>query len=237
MGLHINIKNINKNGRLYSAYFLNDNHHHQIYIISSNINWNKNIDIELIKVYDLKGKKIKEINNSNNTTFFIDSFYCEKLSKNFIITGNSDVINSYDFNENKKYKTYIDNEKTKDDDHYSIIIFIKEKEKIELIDSSCNGIIRIWDFFSGSLINKIIASRSWIKGICLWDNDTLFVGCLDYSLKLVDLKKGNIIQNVKNLKDCILTVKKIEHPKYGKCVVTQGIKEINIWNNVKIVLK
>ena len=232
-----NIKNINKNGRLYSAYFLNDNHHHQIYILSCNINWNKNIDIELIKVYDLKGKKIKEINNSNNTTFFIDSFYCEKLSKNFIITGNSDVINSYDFNENKKYKTYVDNEKTKDDDHYSIIIFIKEKEKIELIDSSCNGIIRIWDFFSGSLINKIIASRSWIKGICLWDNDTLFVGCLDYSLKLVDLKKGNIIQNIKNLKDCILTVKKIEHPKYGKCIVTQGIKEINIWNNVKIVLK
>ena len=161
------------------------------------------------------------------------------MSKNFIIAGNSGEINSYDFNENKKYKKYIDNEKVKDDDHYSIIIFSKEEEgKIELIDSSCNGTIRIRDFFSGSLINKIIVSHFWIKGICLWDNDNLFVGCLDYSLKLIDLKSGNIIQNIKNLKDAILTIKKIEHPKYGKCLITQGIKEINIWNkNFKLDLK
>ena len=202
LGMYIYIKNINKNGRLYSASFLNNKH--QIYIISSNINWDKNKDIELIKAFDLKGRKIKEINDSNNTTFFIDSFYNEKMSKNFIITGNSGEINSYDFNENKKYKKYIDNEKAKDDDHFSIIIFSKEEEgKIELIDSSCNGTIRIWDFFSGSLINKIFVSHLWIKGICLWDNDNLFVGCRDYSLKLVDLKSGNIIQNIKNLKDVI----------------------------------
>lgn len=232
-----NIKNINKNGRLYSASFLNDNHH-QIYIISSNINWDKFQVIELIKVFDLKGREIKKINDSDYTTFFIDSFYSEKFSKNFIITGNSDEINSYDFKENKRYKTYIDNEKAIDDDHYSIIIFNKEKEKVELIDSSCNGIIRIWDFYSGSLINKFIASRSWIKGICLWDNDSLFVGCLDNSLKLIDLKSGNIIQNIKDLKDCVLTIKKIEHPKYGKCLITQGIKEITIWNkDFKLVLK
>ena len=231
-----NIKNVNKDGRLYSGSFLNNNF--QIYIISSNHNWNKNKDIELIKVYDLKGRKIKEINDSNDATFFIDSFYSDKMSRNFIITGNTGVINSYDFKENKKYKKYIDNDKKKDDDHYSIIIFKKEEEKVELIDSSCNGTIKIWDFFSGSLINKIIVSLRWIKGIYLWDNDNLFVGCLDYSLKLIDLKKGDIILNIKNLKDIILTIKSIEHPKYGKCLITQGIKEINIWNkNINLILK
>jgi len=221
-----NIKRINKIGRLYSACFLNNKHH--IYIISSNNNWDKTKETESIKVFDLKGRKIKEINDSNTTTFFIDSFYCDKFSKNFIITGNSNSINSYNFDENKKYKKYFDNEKSKDDDHYSIIIF-KKDEKIELIDSSCNGIIKIWDFFSGSLIKKIIVSQRWIKGICLWDDDNLFVGCLDNSLKLIDLKNGNIIQNENNLIDPILTIKMIEHPKYGKCLITQGIKEINIW--------
>jgi len=122
-----NIKRINKIGRLYSACFLNNKH--QIYIISSNNNWDKNKETETIKVFDLKGRKIKEINDSNTTTFFIDSFYCDKFSKNFIIAGNSNSINSYNFDENKKYKNILIMKKQKMM-IITVLLFLKKMKKL-----------------------------------------------------------------------------------------------------------
>ena len=54
-----NITNINNVGELLSPCFLKENN--QIYIITSNCN--KNGNSEYIKVFDLNGQKIREINN------------------------------------------------------------------------------------------------------------------------------------------------------------------------------
>ena len=69
----INFENINKYGELYSACFLNDNN--QIYIITSNFN---NYGCESIKIFNLNKKKIKEIKDSNYSTYFIDSYFDNK---------------------------------------------------------------------------------------------------------------------------------------------------------------
>ena len=60
----------------------------------------------------------------------------------------------------------------------------------------------------------------------------MFVGCGDNTIKLVDLKKGIIIKNLKENKDCVLTIKKIVHPLYGECLISQGAKDdqIKMWN-------
>ena len=56
--------------------------------------------------------KIKEINNSNEQTFFIDTYYDKLLSVNYIITANcnyqniSEPIKIYDFK--KEFSTIID---------------------------------------------------------------------------------------------------------------------------------
>ena len=63
-----------------SACFLNNKN--QIYIITTNFNLNIN-NSESIKVYNLEGTKIKEINDSKNGAFFIDVYYDKKFSKNF----------------------------------------------------------------------------------------------------------------------------------------------------------
>ena len=109
-----NITNINKVGRLLSACFLKENN--KIFIITSNLGNNNNS--ENIKVFDLNGYKIKEI-NYNEKTFFIDIYYDNRLSKNFIITGNQGYIKSYDYNNNQLYHKYNDNDKC---NHMSIII-------------------------------------------------------------------------------------------------------------------
>ena len=69
----LDIKDINEKGSLYSACFLNDNNDNFIVTSNAQLYYGKNA--ELIKVFDFEGKKIKEINNSNENTFFIDIYY------------------------------------------------------------------------------------------------------------------------------------------------------------------
>ena len=80
----LNLKNINQTGALNSACFLKDNNN--IYIITSNCyDYSRALGYEPIKVFDLTGKKIKQINDSNLETYFIDAYYNEKINKNYII--------------------------------------------------------------------------------------------------------------------------------------------------------
>ena len=48
---------------------------------------------------------------------------------------------------------------------------------IKLIEYSRKGIIRIWKFYNGELLKKINVINKGLYGICLWNNDNLFVGC------------------------------------------------------------
>jgi hypothetical protein len=107
--MFIHIKRTNINGDLRSACFLNLNN--QIYILTSNI-----FGSEPIKVFNLKGIKINEIHNSKDGVNFIDIYYDNKSSKPFVLTGNNKFVKSYDYNNNKVYHIYNDNDNI---NHYS----------------------------------------------------------------------------------------------------------------------
>ena len=79
---------------------------------------------DLIKVFDLNGNKIKEINDSKNNTYFIESYYDERLLKNYIIAGNKSYAKSYYYNENKIYHIYSNDCSIRI--HYNIIININK---------------------------------------------------------------------------------------------------------------
>ena len=68
----LNLEKIYSDGNLESACFLTDNIN--IYIASSNYYYIEKTNNN-IKVFDLKGNKIKEINNSNKKVNFIDSYH------------------------------------------------------------------------------------------------------------------------------------------------------------------
>ena len=92
---------------------------------------------------------------------YIETYYDKKLSKNYIIVGNLIGIKSYDYNENKIYKKYIDNDANHNKrykSHSSIIINYKN-EIIEMIESSYDGNIRVWNFNSGELLKKYMSVR------------------------------------------------------------------------------
>ena len=220
----ININKLYNYGILSSAYILNENN--QNYIITSNFNvW----DSEAIKVYDFKGNKIKEINdnNSNDRTFFIDVYYDIKSSKNYIITGNYDYVKTYDYNNNKIYYKYCDYDKRF---HYNIVI-MRNENIVKLIEGGNGGIIRMWNFHTGLLLNKIVVGKG-LRCICLWTDNYLLVGCNE-DIRLLDLKKEIFIQIINCDNYNLISMKKMYLPKYGECLISQGINnnQIKLWTN------
>jgi len=224
------IINVNKNNFLYSACFLqNDN---DIFIITSNgknlQSYQTNEIFENMKLYNLKGEFIKEINETNDSTYFIDSYYDDNLSKIFIVTGNYNYVKSYDFDNNKLYHKYFENN---NGIHPSVIIN-KIGEKIKLIESCEDGNIRIWGFHSGQLIRKINTENNNLYGICLWNENFIFVGCKDQSIKLIELKNGLLIKNLKGHNGRIISFKKMVLQNNQECLLSQGLDgTIKLWTN------
>ena len=219
----LDINKVNKVGRLLSAYIINDNDVN--YLLTSNSNHPE--EAEPIKLYDFKGVKIKEVKDSEDNTFFVNTYYEKKSSKIYIITGNFGYAKSYDYKEDKVYKKYDSDDKRR---HYSLIINENEN-MVKLIDSSCDGNIRIWNFDTGDLLNKINVDENQIYSICLWNNNYLLAGCMDETIQLIDLVKGKIIYELNGHNNMVICVKKIIHETYGECLISQGLKndQIKLW--------
>ena len=96
------------------------------------------------------------------------------------------------------------------------------KEK-KLFSSCYDGNIRIFNFNNGLLIKKIKINQI-IFQICLINNDYLFVGCGNNKIKIIDLKDESIIQDLPGCghKNSVVNIKKIIHPSYGECLISQG---------------
>ena len=219
------IVDIYKSGYLFSACFLKDRD--IFYIITSNYSENN----DETKVYDLTGNFIKNFDELNSSTNFIDTYYDIKNDKNYIITGNIDCVKSYDFEENKLYHEYCENDFN---DHCSVIVNCKNYSKIvNLIESGGDGVIRIWNFHTGVLLKKIMTYSKRVLGICLWSDNFIFVGCQDKMIKLIDIKNGEVVNNLFGNNDVVINIKKITHPKYGDCLISQGIKD----NQIKLWIK
>ena len=215
----LNIENIYNDGILSSGVLLNYNNKNYIIVCNFNV-W----ESEPIKIFDFKGNKINDIkDNINDKTFFIDVYYDKQFMKNFILTGNWGYVKSYDYQKYKLYHKYCDNDKTT---HYNLIV-TKTQEITMLIESSRDGNIRIWNFHNALLLNKINVCKSDIRSICLWENNYIFIGLFE-KLKIVDFQMGKIIKVVEFPNYTLNMIKKITHPKFGDCLVSQGLKNEQI---------
>ena len=232
----LELKNIYKEGNIYSSLILNDNIKNDLYIIASNCTLFK--DSQPLKIYDLKGNFIKDIPDSNSKTFFLDIFHDIRHSKKYIISVNKEFVKSFDYEKNCCYKKYSDKPEGKkinfDGFFYSSVIkFFDDNDFIQLIVSGDDGFIRIWDFHEGNLIKKIETDKNCIFSLCLWNNDYLFGAGEDGRIKLIDLNAGVIINEIKGHNKMVCTIKKLIHPIYGECLVSQGFRkdQIILWRN------
>ena len=196
------------------------------FIILSSINCQ-----DFLNVYDLKGEKIRTINVKDAT--YLNIYYDKKITnKNYIIyCGSNDVI-SYDYEKNKIYRNYA-NSYDKDYNHLAVY---KSKDKlIKLFGCNDNSFIKIWNFHSGKLLEEIKVSPSPFKliNVCLWDDNYLFVACEFHSFKLIDLNTKTIVGafNQDGKVSDVKVIKKLDHPKFGECLITLSFNEISLWIN------
>ena len=187
-----NYTNTNINSILYTANCLVDNN--KYYIIKKFILYN-----EPYQVYDLKtNKKIKDLTGTNGDIFFDIIFYDNNLNKNFLIFGCQGYIQSNLFGENKIYNIYKDSDDI-NEIHRKIIINIKDDE-IQLIDLSFMDdddnikTIRIWNFHTKKLINKIkLKEKIFINSLCISNNkEYLIFWSNQNEIKSINIKNGKI---------------------------------------------
>lgn len=221
----IKINSINNGLTTGCCCFLKENNEN-IYIVTS-CRDNK-FGSEPIKIFDLKGNKIKDINSSKSVVMYITNFYDNMNNKNYIISCNLNCLKSYDYIKNELYHEYTDK---KENELYShAIIYTNSDNALIIISSSFDGYIRLWNFHTNKLINKIKIKSSILFEICLWNNDYLFVGCGNDELNLINLKNGNI-NSFHRHKNAVINIKKFYHKNYGQCLITQGknYDRIIIW--------
>lgn len=178
---------------------------------------------EPIRIYDYHQNIIKVIKNSKYkaTSLQIHSNNCDT----YIIAGNEDNIRSYDYNKSNIYKIYISDISCK------LLNFSVYKNRKENIITSCDDhFIRIWDFHTSRLINKIEFENIKLDRICLYNEHYLLAGSDDNSIKIIDISKGEIIKSLDGHKGKICTIKTKSIPDYGKYIFSHSKDNyIKLW--------
>ena len=223
------IKDIYKYGKMYTACFVNDKDN--IYLIPGNYKYKIRKEYQLLKVFNLEGEIIKEIKNSYIQALSIESYLDKASSTNYIVVGCRGAAVSYDFDKNEcyqKYQHYNWNSMfLKNYNNYSITIYAKENI-VKLINSYECGIIGIWNFHTGQLLNNLIIMNNNFYGICLMDNRYFLVG-FEKGIKKIDFLKGIDISSMNANNKKVNTIKKIIHPLYGESFISRANNEIILW--------
>lgn len=222
----LNLQKINKSGNLLSACFLKENNN--IYIATSNFELFD--EPEPIKIFDDKGNFIKQISNSREgSTLYMEIYFDKTQLINYIISCNINFVKSYNYNKNIIYHKYYDNNNS----IHNCFVINNFGNVIQLIELCNDGNIRIWDFHLNILLNKIKVDNNILTTLCIWDENNIIVGIKNKGIKIIQLNKGKIINIINEKNNIIYTVKTINHPKYGKSLITQGIfcEQIRLWIN------
>ena len=190
------------------------------YVITSSSN-------EKMKVWDFKGNYIRNFGQDSESTYFIDVYYNKMKKQYYIINANSVDVKSYEFDTGNLYHKYKGIPQTW---HMSAVINETKQGQL-LIESDGTGRIRIWDFNTANLLKNIASTYSLnLRGICLWNDRYLFAAGNDYQVKLFDLEEGKFIKSFKGHSSTVCTIEKIKHPKYGGCLISQGLDgKLKLW--------
>ena len=219
----INITKIYEKGNMLATCLHFDEYQKESYIFTSS-------DCGHIKIWDKDGKYLTTINKTeNNETYFLDTYYDETEFKYFLISGEMKCVKSYDLNTHQLFRTYIDNNSYVE--HLSAFVY-KNSNITELVECEFYGFVRIWNFYSGNLIRKIeICKKIPLVSMCLWNEEFLLISCVDGTIKLIDFKNYEVIKSFSGHNNEVSTIKKIIHPTYGECLISEGLAndEIKMW--------
>ena len=212
---------MNNCGCLFSSCFFNDNDN--IYVLTSKNRNTSLCECENIKVFDMNKNKIKEINNSNEDTVYIDNYYDSKNNKNLIVTCNIGHINIFDFKNNSLFKKYNDSNFCGRINDF----VVDERGNIKQLLGSFFTSINIWDFYTGDLLKRIKPDLNGINVLCLFDKNYILAGASEKGnnnklIILIDLTNEKIVNKINTKQEKEISRIKCIDTKNGKIFISGG---------------
>ena len=172
-------------------------------------------DNDYLNIWDKNKKKIANFGDASITNRRSEIFYLENYS--LIIVSGTKGVNIYDFNTKKIFKNFLEINDTSYHFYFHIMYI---NGILELIDTSNDGCIRIWDFENLKLLKKI--SHSWLSGLTIWNQNYFFIGSTNKNIILFDLNNYNEIKQYSKHSGRVIQLSKINHPFIGECLITQS---------------
>jgi len=142
---------------------------------------------------DLNEKKVKKF--PSITAYFSNSYYDDNKDESFIILGTEKNIKSYIYCSNniKVYHEFSDGTEIR----HNYVMIKKEKEITKLFDGSNDGYIRIWNFHTGELLNKILICKNYrVLGFDFLDDKYIICGNSKDIIEIFDIETKKFINRV-----------------------------------------
>jgi len=182
-------------------------HDNEIYIIGAG-------DNDYLNVWDGKKNKIANFEDTCITNRRSEIFYFENYLL-IIVSGTKGINN--DFNEKKIFRNFLEKS---DSSCYFYFHIMFVNETLELIETSNDGCIRIWDFNNIKLLKKI--SHSWLSGLTILDENNFCIGSCNKNVILFDFNNYKEIKQYSKHTGRVIQLNKINHPFLGECLISQS---------------
>lgn len=188
-----------------NTYLLSENilfYNNNIYIITSAYEINSlGYEILIYEQKNLKNENIphtfEKLENSKDNTNYLGVSY--EQNNPYILAGNLGNIKVFDFSEKKLICKFDDNNiKT---NYISVIIKENNEKKKNVIASSFDGYLRIWEFNNlNKMIYKIKGGNNneYLLGLCLISERYILVSCSDNFIMQFDLHSNKKVDSFKN---------------------------------------
>ena len=187
------------------------------YILSSNYCDN------YLKLYNLKGKFLKNICNNEENIEYINLFYDKNLNFNFIIICKFEKVKSYIFEKNIEYKTYSNT--------YAKNFILHIIKNVVCLFFANNNSINIYNFHSGEeIFHFILTEKIKINSLLLWNENFLLVAGNDAKIHIIDFMNNIESYSLEGHNDEVLKLDKIKIENH-EYLVSQGLNGdgIKLW--------
>lgn len=219
--LIINISNAHNGYYIYSACLLIHEVENTTYVISSAPN-------EYMKLWNLQGKSLGDFGVTNQSTYFVSTYYDIKNKKYYIINANSADVKVYNFQGLTLYKTFKGTPSTW---HMSAHV-IEKQDKTILIESDGTGTVRSWDFNTGEVLSTVSSAGVNLRGLCIWNEKYVISSGSDHNVKIYDIESLKQTKNLSGHTSTVCSVMKIYTPKLGECLISHGLDgKLKLWVN------
>ena len=148
--------------------------------------------------------------------------------KKYLIAGGNKGVEVYNYPDLTQYYCFIEGN---DSQYHNYAKIVETNKGYNLIEVGNFNTIKIWDFVNKHLISKINSDTSNdLKGFVIINNEYLFIGSCDKSIKEFDIENQALVKNFNKHTLTVVGLKMVKDKNENIYVVSYGEdKNIFLW--------